>query len=144
MDCNNENTISICSFFGVITSILVGAIVGVLYALCFIPSITIAVWIAFGLGVLTLIFLVTGVFLAAVCQSCSLIRCLCRNSSYLLVGIIGTIISAIAALSIFLNHFCIPAIIVIALGAFFFTLMIFGLINFITCVIRKTYYFHKE
>ena len=144
MECNNENPISVCSFFSVIISVLAGAIIGVLYALCFIPFITTAVWIAFGLGVLALIFLVAGVFLAAVLQPYALIKCLRGNSTYLLVGIIGTILSALAALSIVLIPFCIPAITLIAIGAFFFTLMIFGLINFIICIVSRIYYCRKE
>jgi len=144
MDCCNENSINICSFFGVLVSVLTGVFVGVLFALGFIPLINIAVWIALGLGVLVLILLVISVFLTTYIESYTLTKCLCIYTTFLLVGIIGTIISAIAALSIILIPLCIPSIALVAIGAFFFSLMLFGLVSFISCIVNRIYRVRRE
>lgn len=138
MSCNNERCgFSACSCIGVVISIVFGAIVGILFAFCFIPFIVTAIWIAFGIGVLALILLVLGVFLGAVTAPNALSKCLCRNTTCLLVGIFGTIISAIAALSIWLIPVCIPVIALVTIAAFFFSLLVIGLIAFISCVVCK-------
>ncbi|MDP4120390.1 MAG: hypothetical protein Q8876_04945 [Bacillota bacterium] len=121
-----------------------GAIVGILFAFRYIPFIVISTWIAFGLGVLTLIFLVIGVFLGAVTGPNALAKCLCKNTTCLLVGVLGTIISALAALSIVLTPVFISVITLVAIGAFFFSLMILGLIALISCIASKLCCFHKE
>lgn len=128
MCCNNYDWLSI------IISILFGAIIGILFAFGFIPGIVIATWISFGLAVLTLIFLVTGVFLGAVTRSQILWRCLRAKTEFLLVGIVGTLITSLAALSIILLP-SISVIILVAIGAFFFALMIIGLIFLIKCIV---------
>lgn len=131
-----------CCLIGVVISIIVGIIIGILFAFGFIPNIVTAVWIAFGFAVLTLIFLVVAVFLAVYTESKILIKCLKRNISCLLVGIIGTLIFALAALSIVLNPAFVTVVILIGLGAFFTSLMLILLICFILCIVDKLCFGH--
>jgi len=137
MSCNNKCDFSSCSCIGILISVIFGAIVGVLFAFGFIPFIQVATWIAFGLGVLFLILLILGVYLSAVTGSNPLSRCLCKNTSCLLAGIFGTIIATIAALSIVLTPVFISVITLVAIGAFFFSLMVIGIIGFINCIVCR-------
>jgi len=123
-----------CSCLGVVISIVFGAAIGVLFAFRFIPAIVTAIWIAFGLAVLALIILTACVLLGAVSRTRAIRKCCCRNTTCLLVGIFGTIISAIVLLAIVLNPAIILIITFVAIGAFFFSLMIIGLIALISCI----------
>lgn len=140
MSCENDCGFSACGFLGVVLSVVSGAIIGILFAFGFIPFIIISTWIAFGLAVLFLIFLVSGVFLSATKKNHLISRCLCKNGICLLVGTIGTIgtiISALAALSIVLTAEFISVITLVAIGAFFFALMIIAFISLISCILCK-------
>ena len=136
MSCNGCS-LKACSCIGVILSIIFGAAIGVLFAFRYIPAIVVSAWIAFGLGVLTLILLTIGVFFAGISMPNVLSKCLCLNGTCLLVGSIGTIIMALAALSISLTPAFISIIVLVALGAFFFALMLISLIATISCIICK-------
>lgn len=124
------------NFIGLLVSVIAGVAAGILFALNVFPFIAAAAWIAFGLGVLSLLILISGLFSAAEDRSYVLTNCLCRNAAFFLTGIIGTILTAIVLLSINLVLLCIPAIILVGIGTFFFSLMIFGLIFFICCIMR--------
>lgn len=135
MACNNGRCgSSACSCFGIIISILVGAAVGILFAFDLIPNIVTVMWIIFGIAAAALLFYVLGVILGAVTAPNALSRCLCSNNTCLLVGIIGTLVSAIVALSITLDFTLIAVITVVAIVAFFFTLMVIGIISLLSCI----------
>jgi len=133
-----------CSCIGLIISIVFAAIIGTLFALNLITSIVVSVWIAFGLGVLGLIILTTGAFLGAVTFPNALTSCLCKNGNCLLAGAIGTIISALIALSFTLSSTGVFAIIIIILLAFFFALMIVALVALLSCIICRMCSRHRE
>lgn len=134
--CKSCLTPSTC--IGVLISIVVAIIVGVLFALNNIPLITTAAWIAFGLSVLSLIFLILGAFISALTLPNSLSMCLCKHVVGLLVGIIGTLVFTIIALSIVLCPLVISNVIIVALGTLFFTFLLIELISFIVCIICKS------
>jgi len=144
MNCGNKCGFSACCCIGLLISVVFGAVVGVLFAFEYICFIRIAAWIAFGFGVLTLVLLIFGLFSASVNPPSALSRCLCKYTSCLLVGIIGTIITALAALVIVLNPACISVITLVAIGAFFFALMIIALIALIRCIICKMCFCCRE
>lgn len=135
MSCNDKCGFRACSCIGVLISIVFGALIGVLFAFDYITFISTIVWIVFGLGVLNLLFLIIGVYLAAVTFPDLLKRCCCANAICWLAGIIGTIIAAIVALSIVLDTALLAVIIVIAIMAFFFALMLIGLIAIVQCIV---------
>lgn len=140
MGRNDNCGFNACGFAGIVISIVFGAIIGVLFAFGYIPAIVTSTWIAFGLAILTLIFLVSGVLLSGVSeQPNALSRCLYKNTTCLLAGIIGTIISTLAALSIVLNPAFVSVITLVAIGAFFFSLMIIALIGFINCIVCQNF-----
>lgn len=144
MPCNINCNLNSSCFIGILLSLFLGAAVGILFAFGFIPGIVISAWIAFGLGVLTLIFLVYGLFLAAVSPTGPLSKCLYKNTLCLLIGIFGTIITALAALSIVLTPIFISVIILVAIGGFFFSLMIFSLIALLCCITCELYSFCQK
>jgi len=127
---------SACGIIAVPIAIVVGIIIGILFAFGFIPGIVTATWIAFGIGVLSLIILVTAILVAVSADSCILFTCLMQNICCLLAGIWGTIISALAGLSIVLTPSILVAILV-GIGAFFLSLLITSLILFILCIVGK-------
>ena len=61
MNCDRRCNFTACRCIGILISIVLGALIGVLYAFNLITFITIALWIVFGLGILFLIFLVIAV-----------------------------------------------------------------------------------
>ena len=140
--CDDNCSFNAFSGLGIVISVMFGAIIAILFAFDFIPGIVTSTWIAFGLGVLSLVILVIGVFLAAVTGPNALSKCLSRNTTCFLIGIIGTIISSLAALSIVLDTTFISVIILVAIGAFFFSLMIIGLIALINCIVCKLLHQH--
>lgn len=138
MSCNSSRCrFNACSCCGILISVIIAAIVAVLFAFYLIPFIEVIVFIALGLAVLTFIILIIGIFLTAVTLSIPLQKCVCKNALCMLVGIIGTIILAIIALAFPLIPSLVFSIIVIALGAFFFALMIIGLLVFVVCLLCK-------
>ncbi len=119
---------------GIFISLIVGIIIGVLFAFHVFTSLITAVWILLGIAVLTLIFVELALIFGALSFTNPLNECLRRGIRCLLIGIIGTIIIAIILLSITLT-ISIPVIILVGLLAFFFTLMIISLIALIRCII---------
>ena len=133
--CNRNSTA--CSFLGILMSIVLGALVGVLYAFCQIPYLTTGLWIMLGLGVFSFLFLFIGLYLAANTAFIALSKSLCKHVICMLIGIIGTIISALILLAAPLNFAYISNIVIVSVGAFFLALLIIELINFVICIARK-------
>lgn len=119
---------------GIFISLLVGIIVGVLFAFNVFASLETGVWIVLAIAVLTLIFVELALIFGAISFTNPLNECLRRGIRCLLIGIFGTIILAIILLSIGII-ICLPVIIIVGLLAFFFTLMIISLIALIRCII---------
>jgi len=126
------------TFLEIIFSIVLGAAIGVLFALNLIPNITTALWIAFGLAVLNLVSLAAGLRTASIFKKTPLARCLCCRGDIFLAGIIGTIITALVALSIVLVTTAIPIIILIAFAGFFTALMFTQHVLILSCLIGGT------
>lgn len=139
MKCRNCN-FTACSCTGVLICILFGAAIGILFAYNFIPGIVTATWIAFAMGVLTLIFLMATIVSTALNPSRALTRCLSKNTTCLLVGTFGTIISSLAALSIVLTPIFISIITLVAIGAFFFALSVIGIIAILSCIVCEMHH----
>lgn len=118
MNCRKRCSIGcICTSLAI--SVIFAAITGILFFFRLIPNMSTAVWIAFGFGVLNLVLLFIGLFRGAACPCGILSRCLCAHSSCLLAGSFGTIITALAALSIVLAPAVISITILVSIGAFF-------------------------
>lgn len=134
MDCKKSCSIG-CSCIGLIISTVFAAAVGVLFFFHLIPNIVTAVWISFGLGVMSLIALSVGLILALAFPCGALYRCLCRHGRCLLVGSMGTIVCALAALAIVLLAHRILTAILVALGAFFTAMMLIALFSVLLCLL---------
>ena len=126
------------TFLEIVFSIALGAAIGVLFAFDFIPGITTALWIAFGLAVLNLVSLAAGLRTVTISKKTPLARCLCCRGDVFLAGIIGTIITALVALSILLVSTAIPIIILIAFAGFFTALMFTEQVLILSCLISGT------
>lgn len=136
MSCNKCFNAT-CACIGVLVSVIIGAIVGVLYAFNNIPFITTAAWIAFGLGAFSLIVLIAGVYLSAVTAAYALSKCLCKNITFLLISIIGTIVLSLIILVAPLNILFLSNILLVAFAGLFLSLLIVSLVCFIICIVQK-------
>lgn len=135
MQNNCDNTCSPCGAVGVVISIILAAVTGIVFANGLLPTITTAVWIAFGLAVFSLATLIAGGYLSSLTR-CA--KCICKNGTCLLVGAVGTIVAAIIALSITIAVTSTAVIVLIALGAFFFFLMLIALASYIYCLVKNS------
>lgn len=132
MFCNNN-----CMFFGIIISIIIGAVVGVLFALGLIPFIGTVAWIFFGISLLILTLYIWGLVIGVINCPNAITKCLDCNSIMLITGIIGTLITSIIAISISLIPALIVVIAIVAIMTFFFSIMIISLICYLLCVVDK-------
>ena len=135
MSCKKNCDFKACGCIGIIISVILGALIGFLFASDYILFITTAIWIALGLGVLGLIFLLVLLAVAAANRLWPLPRSICDNADCLLFSSIGTIVSAIILLSITLVTTVIPIIIFVSIGAFFLSLTIIALAAFLGAVL---------
>jgi hypothetical protein len=134
MDCR-KNCLIACGCINLTISTIFAAAIGILFFFNYIPSIVTAIWISFGLGVLSLILLFVGL-LGASANPCRILsRCLCARGGCLLVGSIGTIVSALTALAIVLNPSWILTVILVAIGAFFTAMMLVALFSILMCFV---------
>lgn len=119
-----------------LTAILISALLGLGIGFAFfsgvITGITQALWIAFGIGILSLILLII------LPTKGEQERCICKKGECLLLGALGTIVLSIISLSITLATASAGfAILIGALGAFL-ALTILAIANLIKCLIKST------
>jgi hypothetical protein len=123
---------SACLLIGITLSIIFGVIVGILFFFGYVPLIETAVWIAFGIAAFALaILLISAIF----SNREKVYKCLRANAGALLTGIIGTLITAIAALSIILTPGSVLIAILIGLGAIFLGVTLTALVCLILCLL---------
>jgi len=124
-----------CGCLAIIASLLIGAAVGALFYFGFLPNIlAVVARIVLRLGVLTIAFVLAAQALSSLYLPNPLRDCLCGGITCLLVGAFGSVILAIAALSVALAPFNFIYAVIVGLGAVFLALMIIALIQFIRCV----------
>ena len=128
-----------CGVSGTIFGIIFGIIIAVFFALGYTPLILTGVWVSFALGAAVLIY----VIIAGLITSGNEIRsdssgCFCKYARCLLFGSAGTVLAALAALSITLDIAVTAIVILVGIGAFFLVFMISALISYIRCLIRKS------
>ena len=136
-NCNKSCICGGCKLVGTILGIIVGVIIGIIFSLGYTSLIATGIWIAFGLATFFLLYIL-GALLFGLCSgSCSIIvSCIRQNLGCLLTGIVGTILTTLAALSVSLDTASIAIILLVGLGAFFFTFLIVGIISFIKCAVN--------
>ena len=126
--CNNA--------IAIILSVVIGLGISVLFGLSLIPNAIFALWIAFGLSILSLIALLFLIPLAGFNNFSSLKKCMCEYSKNLIVGTIGTLVTTIAALSLTLTVSTALIIIFFLIGTFL-SLLIISLTQFLWCLINS-------
>ncbi|MFB0919349.1 MAG: hypothetical protein QMB62_00475 [Oscillospiraceae bacterium] len=136
MNCDRTcgNSCGIC--LSVLAAVVVATIVALLFAFDSIGSIVTVLWILFGFAALMLIFFVVGLFSSSLTWRSILGCCLCCNGAVMLAAIIGTIIVTLIALSITLVITEIFSIVLVALAAFFATLLLIEFIRLLGCLLN--------
>ena len=115
-----------------VISIFLGVIIGVLFFFELIPTIIPAIWISFGISVLSLVGVV--ILSSADIDRCN--QCLCMYGNCLLAGIFGTLILSIISLAITLTAGAVLSALIIAVLVFFLSLLIITLLIAIKCIIE--------
>jgi len=122
-----------CLAAGITAGILLGVAAGLLFFFGVITNLTIALWVAFGVGIFTLVSSFGAALLTPVWISR---KCFCRSNNALLTGGIGLVITTVIALSTGIAAGSILSAILIGLVAFFLLLSVAALICFIICITR--------
>lgn len=126
-----------CSFTtSLIVSIIVGVGVAVVFSLGFLASIVTALWIAFGISVLSIIALSVLAPLSSMNKSMALKKCLCYYGKPLVIGSIGTLITSIVSLTLVLSIASTVSIIIIFFVGALFSLLLISIVQFILCIIN--------
>jgi hypothetical protein len=132
--CSSGRCYSIaCSCIAIFVSLVIGAIVGLLYAFGIISVNTTSQWIILVLAFVLLFLVVLALLLAALSVDSPLGDCIKRGAIFLLIGILGTIILALILTSI--SASTVITAILVGIEAVFITLMIFALISFVSCLL---------
>lgn len=130
-----------CGFAWTVIEVVISAVlavaVGLLLANGLIPEIVTAIWIVFGLAVLNLIFLVSGLYTASIFRGMGLKKCLYCGGNSFLAGIIGTIVLALIALAITTFITSVWFFVIVGIGTFFAVFMTIELIRLLSCVIYE-------
>lgn len=130
-NCNCGCNLS-CKAIGILLSIVFGVLAGILFFFKALPCVTVSIWVALAIAVIVLIATIFAVFRS---NSISDKVCLCRNISTLLVGVIGTIITAVVALALWLLPCSIFIATLIGLIAFFFVLTLSAVVCILLCLL---------
>ena len=131
--CNGSCSLG-CKCLSLIISAVAAIVVGALYFNGLITNITTVLWIALGIAVSGFLFLAAALIISGLFQSIPLSSCLCSNGRCLLIGIIGTVLSVIVALS-FTLAVDIFSTVIVALAALFTVLTLISLFSLFSCLI---------
>lgn len=126
-----------CGIIGSVLGIVIGIITAIFFALGYIPLILNGIWVALGIGGATLLYvLIAPLFILRISSTAgNFVSCFCKYGRCLLIGAIGTVLSALAAVSITLDISVIAIIALIGTGTFFLVFAISALIEFVKCLI---------
>ena len=122
-----------CLVAGVTAGILLAIAAALLFFFGVITNLTIALWVAFGVGIFTLVSTFAAALLTPVWISR---KCFCRNKNALLTGGIGLVVTTVIALSATIAAQSILSAILIGLVTFFLLLSVAAIICFIICITR--------
>ena len=122
-----------CLAVGITAGILIGVAAALLFFFGVITNLTIALWVAFGVGLFTLV----ATFGAALLTPMWISRkCFCKNKNALITGGIGLVVTTVVALSTALAAASIFSAVLVGLTTFFLLLSVTSLICFIICIAR--------
>lgn len=133
----SDSRCGLSCFLIFIASIVIGAIVALLFAFGLIPGIDIAFIAFLILAALLLLAYIALLALAATGRSRTLSKCLCAFGNCLLAGIIGTIVTAVIPLSIILVPGSLIVAIIVFIAITFISVMIISLIALLNCILSK-------
>ncbi len=102
----NERMMNMCSqnscsnVTALVVSVIAGIGLAVIFSLGIIANVTVALWIAFGLSIVSLLALFALAPFSGSDELPTLQRCFCTYSRGLIAGTIGTLVTTLAALSL--------------------------------------------
>ncbi len=124
--CGNVTTL--------VVSVIAGIGVAVLFSLGLIANAVVALWIAFGISIISLLALFALAPFSRADNLPHLQSCLCSHGKNLIAGTIGTLVTTLAALSITLAVTSTALIIIFFLVGLFLSLLIISIGQFFWCL----------
>lgn len=133
---------SVYDIIAIVIALAIATIVSIFFAQGAIPGLFIFPIIAFIVSSIVLFnLIIMASIIGIIGKKCGdSDRCICCNGQGLLIGTIGTFVASIAAITSGLLTTVIAAVIFVGLTVFFFTIMIFKILFWISCVISEKCY----
>ncbi len=119
----------ICLISALISAIL-GIIVGFVSFSTALAGVVTALWIAFGIAILSIIILL----IYPLIMNRRSLKCICDTGTCLAIGAIGTLITSIIGLTITIVTGSLFSAIIIGLATFFLALTIFSILQLLLCL----------
>lgn len=127
-----------CGSAGIIIGIILGVIVAVLFSFGLAPLILNGIWAVFAFAGAVLVYVMALAAASSFCGSSNVLReCLITNIRCLLIGIFGSILTALVLVSISLEISSILVSAIVGLVILFLTLLIASLVSFLKCLIFR-------
>ncbi len=134
-NCNcSKGTNIVGSILEVIISIILAVVVGVLFSNGVITTLTNFVIIALVTSVISLLILISSLYIANIIEGCQIKKCTNRINTSLLVSSIGGIIVGAIALTISIATATIASILAVSFVTFFFIWNLLSIISLILCL----------
>ncbi|MBO5852597.1 MAG: hypothetical protein J6Q74_02170 [Clostridia bacterium] len=127
-DCNSRCS---CTFFAVIASVALGVVTAFLQITGTITVAPVFSWVFFGIA---LLFLVVTLGTLSFNDRTAVCRCRCTALNALLIGALGTIVSALVILAFAFVATSIIGAVFLGLELFFFFLFVFSSACFVRCL----------
>ncbi len=128
--CNCENRFG-CTFWGIIASAVVGVVTAFLQITGVITVAPVFSWVFFGIAVLYLAVLLGTLSFSDRAAAC---RCRCTALNALLIGVLGTVLTALVILAFAFVATSIAGAIVLGLELFFFSLTVTATACLVRCL----------
>ena len=139
----NERMMNMCrqnscsNVTALVVSVIAGIGLAVIFSLGIIANVTVALWIAFGLSIVSLLALFAIAPFSGSDELPTLQRCFCAYSKGLIAGTIGTLVTTLAALSLTIAVTSTALIIIFFLIGLFLALLLISIVQFLWCLTSR-------
>ncbi len=138
MNCKEKYNCTGCGILGVIFSIVVGVVFGVLFANSLIPAALNFIIIALIISGVSTLVTITTLLVGNILKGCYCVnKCIACGGKCFIAGTIGTLLAGTAALTAGITATSVASAIFVGLTALFFVLMIIAVVSLFICTIQE-------
>lgn len=135
---NNSGCNCGCGIASAVLGIVTGIVVAVLFSMGLTPLLVNGIWVALGIAGIALVYILVSVAVNSCRGSCNVLeKCLIKNLKCLLIGIFGTLLTALTLIIITLETTSIVVTIIVGLATFFLIFLIASIISFLKCLVYR-------